>query len=365
MGSDGYNGFLPNGYLVATDSSGTILSEVKIQKGTSIYKLYTPQTYNKTRLNVYEIDVPTNPSDPTASYFVMGFLQIKKGSIYDISGSQTATSNYPLKLHFSNLANFQNLIASTDLSNTSITSISDTSQFNYFDYSDKSKLFVETLKNGKTLYNFFDLIKGGHSLNVDMNQCIKIPQVKTLRFPGSFVSMTVYAKPDKNSVLEYNLGTATSISNELSYYYPNESFDQYNCVTNYNVGSRQYSFVNLSSTISSEVNTYSANFTNTGTSLANYKTTVSGPYDYYLANFIGKNINNNISIYLYSPSAASYLNYKMPDFSKYISKTILDPSQIILQEFGLYQFDGFNESKLPYKDSRSYHDVNIKAVRGR
>ena len=359
---DGVSGFLPNAYLVATDSSGNIISEVKTQIGTSVYKLYTPKIYSNARLNVYEIDVPT---DPTAQPIILGYLQIKKGSIYDTSVGSSTPSNYPLNIHFKNASAFDQLTLSTDLQSNSITNIADTVQYRNLAYSNNSKIWLQIQKNNKTLYNFFDVTKGTHDLNIDFNQCNKVPQVRNMTAPGSFFSMYVYAKPNKNNIEEYFFGQGFTLSNTLSYYYPTETFEQYSTRISYYLNSaRQYTFVNVGATVPTQIDTYNADFKNTGSSLADYKTTVSGSYDYYMANFIGNNISNSIYIELYSPSVANYRNYKLPDFSKYIDKKYLDPTKIVFQNFMLSQVDGFNESKLPYKIASS-HDVNMKTVEGR
>lgn len=353
------------GYLVATDENGKVIASVKIQTGTSAYFLTTPQTYPKDRINIYEIDIPT---DPTQTIYILGYLQVKKGSSYDASVYPRASANYPLNIHLSNASSFNQLTVCTDAGGETISSLNDTVHaFKYLYYSDNSKVYAYITKNGMPSYHFFDIPKGSSDVTIDLNQCTSTMNTINFTINGLYPSVQVTAKTDKNSAFEYDLGTSSIFgSGTVVFNYPKEPFQQYSTIVTYskldNNQNIQYGKATVGSAISTDVGIFPATINFTGTSMADFNVSTTGAYDYYYAHFIAKNISTNLDINYWSPSAASYKNVKLPDFSEFIPKNLLDPTLMRLQDFGLYQVQGFNENKLTYEQVGSDHDVNIQQV---
>jgi len=360
-----YGSFMLPGYLVATDENGKVITSVKIQSGTSTYFLTTPQTYPKDRVNIYEIDIPT---DPTQTIYVLGYLQVKKGSTYDASVYPRASANYPLNIHLSNAPSFNQLTVCTDAGGETISSLSDTVHaFKYLYYSDNSKVYAYITKNEIPSYHFFDIPKGSHDLTIDLNQCTSTMNTINFTINGIYPSVQVAAKTDKNSAFEYDLGTSSIFgTGTVAFNYPKEPFQQYSTILSYNrLDNNQnmhYSKAIVGPAISTDASIFPATINFTGTSMADFSVSTTGTYDYYYAHFIAQNISANLDINYWSPSAANYKNVKLPDFSEFIPKNLLDPTLMRLQDYGLYRVDGFDEKKLTYKSTESDHDVNIQEV---
>lgn len=352
------------GYLIATDENGNIISTVKRIATTSTYVLTTPKPYPKDRVNIYELDIP---ADPTSTYNISGYLQVKKGLVYVPSGSSYVVGDNPLSIHFLNASIFDQLTVSTDLGGFTVTSPADTLYlFENFSYNDNSKLYAQATKYGHPGYHFFDIAKGTHNLTVDLNQCTSVPNIISIPYNGLDMRMQVYAKTDKNSSFEYNLGTSTTLEHTVMFYYPKETFQQYNTIVEYNKFANnqnlQYSKVNIGSAISTNVNTSPATINSIGTNMSDFNVVTTGTYDYYHVLFREVTSSTNLTISYWSPSAANYKNFQLPDFSAFIPKSLLDPTKMILSDFGLYKVDGFDEKEFIYKNIESSHDVNMEQV---
>jgi len=360
-----FGSFMLPGYLVATDENGKIITSTKTQTGISSYVLTTPQTYPKDRINIYELDVAP---DQTSTTYVLGYLQIKKGSSFDGSIYPRASANYPLNIHLSNVSSFNQLTVCTDAGGQTIASLNDTVYaFKYLSYSDNSKVYAYITKNGIPAYHFFDIPKGSSDLTIDLNQCTSTMNAVNLTINGIYPSVQVAAKTDKNSAFEYNLGTSAIMgAGTIVFNYPKEPFQQYSTIVSYrqpdNSQNIEYGKATVGTTISTDVSIFPATINFTGTSMADFGVTTTGISDYYYAHFTGVFANANLDIHYWSPSAANYRNFKLPDFSAFISKNILDPTAMRLQDFGLYQVQGFDEKKFTYKSIESNHDVNIQEV---
>jgi hypothetical protein len=360
-----FGGFMMPGYLVATDENGKVITSVKIQTGISTYFLTTPQTYPKDRINVYEIDIPT---DPNQMITILGYLQIKKGSSNDESVYPRASAHYPLNVHLSNVSSFNQLTICTDAGGQTISSLSDTVYaFKYMYYSDDSKVYAYITKNGMPSYHFFDIPKGSDDLTIDLNQCTSTMNTINLTINGLYPSVQVAAKTDKNSGFEYDLGTSSILgAGTVVFNYPKEPFQQYSTIVMYGklsgIQNIQYGKATVGPAISTDVSIFPATINFTGTSMADFSVSTTGTYDYYYAHFIAKNISTNLDINYWSPSAADYKNVKLPDLSQFIPSNLLDPTLMRLQDYGLYRVDGFDEKKFTYKRAESDHDVNIQQV---
>lgn len=353
-------GFYNETYFFVTDADGNILSETKHQAGTSIYALVAAKAYSGTRINAYEVDMY---SDSSTSTYITAYLQVKKGTVLKYGTSSPSS----VKVYLNNIPDFDGLYLSTNDEGWSVISPQYLNPSYSFPCYENSKFYVQVRKNGQVKYNFFDIPQGASTLNVDVSQCTKVPLTKSFTAPGDVFGMNVFAKPDIKSLGEYNLGSVSSplLSNNLTYYYPSESFQQYSTVYGYYKNNLAYSFVNVGSSIPDQIDTYSTSFSISGSTMADVKPTVSGSYDYYYANFESKYLTNaSFSVLVWSPSAANYTDFKLPDFSKYTGKATIDASAMYLQNFSLYQVDGFNETTLPYRVSGSNHDVNMKVVQG-
>lgn len=359
-----FGGFMMPGYIIATDENGNIISTAKRQTGTSTYVLTTPKAYPKDRVNIYELGIP---ADPTSIIEISGYLQIKKGGVYDQSGTPSVAANYPLNIHLSNAPIFDQLTVSTDLGGATMTSLSDTLyQLKDLSYSDNSKVYAQVIRGGHPGYHFFDIAKGTHDLNIDINQCTSIPSTVSMPASGLYTSMRVYAKTDKNQSFEYNMGTSSTFGSTVVFYYPKEAFQQYSTVINYdkldNNQNLQYGKSVVGPAISTDINIFPATINFTGNNMSDFNVATTGTYDYYQAHFIGINSKTNLDINYWSPSIANYKNFQLPDFSAFIPKSLLNPTIMRLQDFGLYKVDGFDEKNLIYKNVESFHDVNIEQI---
>ena len=224
---------------------------------------------------------------------------------------------------------------------------------------------MQMLKNNQYFYNFFSIPDGSTSLNVDAGQLTENPNVASITSPGSNLSVQVMAKTDTGYENFYNFGITRSQYNQLNYYYPTEQFKQYDALMHYQIGNFNYSIVTAGTTIPSQVASFDASFNLQASTLANFAPVITGTYDYYQASFTNVASANNLQVDLYSPSAAGYTDIKLPDFSKYLGINTLDLSTLALKSFGLYQVDGFNETRFYYKNYHSYFNINSKAIEER
>jgi len=347
-------------YFVVTDANGNILNEVKYIQGTSTFKISSLQPYTNDRFNFFEIYVP---KDANAKPGIIGFLQVKKGSVYTTDASLLPQKpSFPITLHLKNTTGFDQLNVSTDIAGTSINSLADSTSLQGLPYSNGDKLWVQMLKNNQYSYNFFNIAAGTVNDNVDLSQLTETPLTESISAPGNNLQVEVFAKTDTNYSNTYNFGVTRSQSGTLNYYYPSETFQQYDVLMFYSIGSLNYTIGTAGATIPNQAAAFNASFTNTASALANFVPSYSGTFDYYHANFQNASSSPNLEVDLYSPSAANYTNIKLPDFSKYLGVTSVDLSTLILQTFGLYQVDGFSEANFFYKDYHSYLNVNSKAV---
>jgi len=118
----------------------------------------------------------------------------------------------------------------------------------------------------------------------------------------------------------------------------------------YRIGDLSYNIATTSTTIPDKAAAFNASFKINGSSLANFVPSWSGKFDYYFAHFSSYPKKPYLDFVLYSPSAANYTNIKLPDFSKYLGISKVDLNSLSLNSFGLYQVDGFDETKFYYKD---------------
>lgn len=347
-------------YFVVTDANGNVLNSVQYLPGTSTFKLGATQPYEQTRFNFFEVYVPNAANEVPG---IIGFLQVKKGSTFnsDLANQPVKPSN-ALNIQFQNFATFDQLNISTDNAGNSITSSADLSSISATHYSAGSKLWVQMLKNNQYLYNFFSIPDGSTSLNVDANQLTETPNVAAITSPGGNLAVQVMAKTDTGYANFYNFGITRSQYNQLNYYYPTEQFNQYDALMHYQIGNFNYTIVTAGTTIPSQVASFDASFNVQASTLANFTPSVTGTYDYYQASFSNIASASKLQVDLYSPSAAGNTNIKLPDFSKYLGVSSLDLNTLALKSFGLYQVDGFNETRFFYKNYHSYFNVNSKAI---
>ena len=350
-------------YFVVTDANGNVLNSVKYLPGTSTFKLGATQPYDQTRFNFFEIYIPQSASVVPG---IVGFLQVKKGSTFNSDpANQPVKTSSALNIQFQNFTSFDQLNISTDNVGNSITSSSDLPSISATKYSAGSKLWMQMLKNNQYFYNFFSIPDGSTSLNVDAGQLTENPNVASITSPGSNLSVQVMAKTDTGYENFYNFGITRSQYNQLNYYYPTEQFKQYDALMHYQIGNFNYSIVTAGTTIPSQVASFDASFNLQASTLANFAPVITGTYDYYQASFTNVASANNLQVDLYSPSAAGYTDIKLPDFSKYLGVNTLDLSTLALKSFGLYQVDGFNETRFYYKNYHSYFNINSKAIEER
>lgn len=346
-------------YFVITDESGNVLNEVKYIKGTSNFKISTLQPYTKDRFNFFEIYVP---NDIHTKPGIIGFLQIKKGSVYNTDVSFSIKKSSPLKPHLINTTSFDELTISTNTQGFTINSLADINKLQQINYSDSTKLYVQMSSNNKHLYNLFDIPKGTFDYNIDISQLTKTALTKSLTAPGNNFQVRIYAKTDTNYLNSYILGYTNSPLNQLNIYYPSETFPEYDVQMLYSIGSLNYTVTTAGATIPDQVSAFDASFNVANSTLLNFKPAYSGTFDYYHANFQNTATSPNLQVDLYSPSAANYTNIKLPDFSKYLGVNSIDLNTLTLSFFGLYQLNGFKEGTLFYKDFHNYQNVNSKAV---
>ncbi|MDR6940706.1 hypothetical protein [Mucilaginibacter pocheonensis] len=348
-------------YFVVTDESGNILNEVKYIKGTSTFKISASQPYTKDRINFFQIHVPL---ESNVIPQILGFLQVKKGSVYTtdlpfLPGKET----FPIKPHLINTNGFDQLTLSTGENGIIISSLADSLSLQQFQYPNNAKLYVRMLKDNKYTYNFFNIPKGTLNFNVDVSQLTKTNLTKTITAPGDDLQVQVYAKSDVNYVDFYLLENKYTSSNQIDIYYPSETFPEYDVLMNYRIGDLSYNIATTSTTIPDKAAAFNASFKSNGSSLTNFVPSWSGKFDYYRAEFQNDHLNPTLDFTFFSPSAANYTNIKLPDFSKYLGVSKLDLNSFSIKSFGLYQFNGFDETKFFYKDGLlNYQNFNGKSV---
>ena len=357
------SGFYNSTYFVLTDEDGNIVSEVKYVNGTTNVAIMSPKTYKKDRFNFFKIDI-TKDASVTKS-IIHGFLQIKRGSHYNSPSLLLPQKPvHELAYHLKKPVYFDQLNIQGDIFGTTIKSLTDTVFQLYPALSDDSKLWVQLHINNIRFYNFFDVPKGATNFDVDMTQINKTPLVKNITSPGTGLSIQIYARPDKRFFNRYDLGAVTSATNQLGYYYPQETFDEYVTYTSYSIGNAKYSFTRNSSSIADNADTYNAVINTPTSTLTTFKPSFSGDVDYYAAFF--ENIPSSPGLYvqLFAPAAANYTNIKFPDFSKYLGLTSLDLNGQTLFYFAVYKDGTFDEKNIIYKSTGrdDYPNLNLKSV---
>ncbi|WP_426671606.1 hypothetical protein ACPPVU_10245 [Mucilaginibacter sp. McL0603] len=327
-------------YFVVTDENGNVLNSVKYILGTSTFKISSLQPFEKTRFNFFEIDIP---QDPNTTPQLTGYLQVRKGSTYTVNPNYLPqTQSKAINLHLKNSTGFDLLNVSTDQFSGFINNLSDSTNIKSSYYAD-NKLWVQILKNNQYSYNFFTMPVGATDYNVDLSQLTKTPLTKTITAPGNNFQVEVCAKPDSNYSNFYNFGFTRSQYNQLNIYYPSETYEEYDVLMDYSVGSLNYRILTSGKTIPDQAATFGASFTVAGSTLADFVPSCTGTFDYYHANFLNLNAGSRLQVDLYSPSAANYTNIKLPDFSKYLGVQSIDLSKLALKSFELDQYDGFSE----------------------
>jgi hypothetical protein len=121
----------------------------------------------------------------------------------------------------------------------------------------------------------------------------------------------------------------------------------------YSIGNLLYNVSTSSATIPDSAPAFDVSLSSSGSSMANFIPSWSGKFDYYSVIFNSNSKDFNLSVILYSPSSANYTQLKFPDFSKYLNVPKLDLNSLSLVSFGLYQTNGFDETKFRYKDAIS------------
>jgi hypothetical protein len=346
-------------YFVATDETGKILVETKYIPGTKSFKLSTTEPFTKDRFNFYEIrisdDIHTTPN-------ITGYLQVKKGSVYVNTRTYTNPPFSTLKLHLKNVSGFDKLNISTDMGSAEINTPADSSSLSPIQCSDKGKLWVQMLKNNKVTYNFFTIPVGTTDYNLDLSKVTSSPIIKSYTASGDSFYLRVSAKQDKSSDNSYDFGRISSNSNQLDFYYPNEPFQQYTTVANYRIGELYYTIKQVETGIPAAINTFDPSFLKPGTSMANFKPSISGTSDYYFANFVDLTSAKYLQLNLISPAAGYLTPVKLPDFSKYLGVSSVNLNALLLKQFGLYQADGFNEAHFHYDTPGSDTNLSSKSV---
>lgn len=352
-------------YFVVTDESGNILNEVKYIQGTTSIKISSLTPYTKDLINFYDIRVPHDPSNSPA---VLGYLQIKKGTIYTSVASLPSTPATIFNLHLGN-APFDQLLVSTDLEGYNYKSLADSTNFFTKYYSSTHKLLVKKLQNSQYLYNIFDIPNTTKDYTIDITKVNKPCLMKTISSPGSNFNMTVYAKSTVSDGIRvysdatsgYYLGQAFSQYGSVDFYYPSELYAEYNTTMSYLIGNLYYYITTSAATIPDQASAYNASFRISGSSLADFVPTISGSYDYYHANFHTTSAPY-LNVDIFSPATANYTAIKHPDFSKYLNVKSVNLSAVKLTAFDLNQVSTFNEGTLLNNNSSTVFGTTTKQV---
>lgn len=345
-------------YFVATDELGNILNEVKFIKNTSSFKIVN-ETFTKDRFNLFQINVS---SESNVARQIVGYMQIKRGSTLRKPRSYNSDPNItePLKVHLKNGTSFDKLSIATDQNLQVFKSLSDTIG-KLFSFSNDSRIWVQMLKNNQVSYNFFDIAKGVKNYDIDLAQVNRTPNMVSMTSPGANFGVSVIAKKDKTKEYRYNFGQINAQFNQIDYYYPTESFQEYVTSYSYTIGNFDYSIINTGATIPAQAPSFPATFTVTGTTMKNFKPSPSGQFSYYTAHFEGTDGGQFFAVDLFSPSEANFSTFKFPDFAKYLEVSSLDLDVLKLKSVTLRQQDGYSEKLFPYNSGDT--NVNMKQIK--
>jgi hypothetical protein len=347
-------------FFIIADELGNIISETTYIKGTSNFKLYSKDPYEKERFNLFQINVSQDINTATQ---IVGYLGIKKGSTLTKGRVYTNDSNITrnLKINLKNFSGFDRLNISTDAMSATLNSLSDSTGRRWEFASEK--IWVQMLNDNQMKYNFFDVTKGTQSFDLDANLLTLSPAIRTYHFSSSSLSLTMSAKKDKAKDYQYHFGLTTSHTGELKYYYPHEEFQEYNIRFSYSVGNFNYSITEVGSSIPGVLPVFNTKFTISGTTLSDYRPSPSGPYDFYHAHFSGSTVGRPFfSADMYSPSTSPISSIKFPDLSKYLGVQTFDLSDLKLKQFTLHQSDEFSEMNFPYPFPSTESKKNSKQV---
>ncbi len=350
-------------HFIIADEDGTIIKSVEYKDGTSPFKIYSKSQFDKERVNVFMVRIPSEKSSIAS---VFAYLQVKKGGIWTNRNSEKPQKPYtfPLKFQLMPGSIFDKMTFSTDITGSGPFSLADSGFLKSVQssYSDGSKIFVQVKKNNQVLYNFLDITKGTKDFILDVAQCTKISSSKTITNPGTDLQMLSYAIPDTNFRNRYYLGSGRSFSNQLEYFYPSEKFQKYWTLIIYDKNDLSYWHSFFETEIPDKVKPFDIAFSIGGEYLTNFKPEVSGKFDYYDARFIDE--KSTFATTIHSPSSAHYSDIKFPDFSKCIKSMKFDFSTQKITEFNVHQIDNFDEKKFFYQTYNSFGSTssNAKAV---
>ena len=351
-------------HFIIADEDGTIIKSVEYKDGTSPFKIYSKSQFDKERVNVFMVSIPSEKSSIAS---VFAYLQVKKGGIWTNRNTEKPQKPHtlPLKIQIKPGSIFDKMTFSTDMLGGGPLSTADTAFVNsqQYPYSDDSKIFVQVKKNNQVLYNFLDITKGTKDFILDVAQCTKISSSKIITNPGTDLQMLSYAIPDTNFRNWYHLGSGRSFSNQLEYFYPSETFQKYWTLIIYDKNDLSYWHSFFDTEIPDKVEPFDIAFSIGGEYLTSFKPKVTGKFDYYDARFNNQNPRTFVTS-IHSPSSAHYSDIKFPDFSKCIKSMKFDFSTQKITEFNVHQIDNFDEKKFYYKTYNSFGSTssNAKAV---
>ncbi|NEU09366.1 hypothetical protein GZH53_13660 [Flavihumibacter sp. R14] len=344
--------------FVIADDAGRILNSFRYEQGTKSMQVASNVPFTKDRLSVFLLSLDLNNVFPPR---IDAYMNVKKGSTWTVP-AKPAMRPYssPLQVSFKYVPAYESMTFSTDRRGWAISASHAAGMALFtsaiFSYSEVSKVYLQIENAGRAFYNFFDISKGTASFEIDPALCTIPSASKIITLPPGG-TIEVSAKKDKNYNEDYNLGGKEFENGTGVYFYPNEPFEEYSTIFRYESNGISYADIYQGSDIPQTTSPINLSLEANGNSLAAFAPTVTGQFDHYKAEFK----RGSLRIAVISPSTAMPGKLSYPDLAVFPGFSEFSTSTMYLQSMEAFQYEGFAENQLPYKDWHNY-DLPGKAV---
>jgi hypothetical protein len=336
-------------FLIA-DDTGKILNSLKYDQGSSPVKLVSKEPYLKDRLSVFLLSRPLNSSAPPR---IDAYMNVKRGSTWTLTHRSLPNKhhNSPRAVNLLSIPSFDMMAFSTDVQGNTIRTVQDISTFNgqRYAFSDDSKVFFQVENQEKAFYHFFDISTVGSTLDIDPALCTTPSLSKKIYLPADG-EIQVYAKKDKGYSEHYFFGQKRILGGLGNYFYPDEAFEEYYTLLTFDLNGTFYANSYIGPSIPETTSPMTVSLEPNGRSLDTFRPTFLNKFDYYQAAFE----SGNLRMEVFAPSTAVSLPLAYPDIAAFEGFSEFNATALVLRSFEAFQYDGFAENKLTYKNWRSY-----------
>jgi hypothetical protein len=336
--------------FVIADEAGKILNSLRYEQGPAAVKLASKEPYFKDRFSVFLLSRPVRSGERSRIY---AYMNVKRGSKWIMTHPSLPNKhhNTPRPVNLLNVPAFDMMVFSTDAGGNTIRTVQDLPSFNEqrYSFSDDSKIFFQVENQGKAFYHFFNISTVGPTLDIDPALCTTPSLAKRIVLPTDG-DVQVFAKKDKSYWERYYFGQKRILGGSGDYFYPNEPFEEYYTLLTYDLYGIYYADSYIGPSIPETTTPMNLKFEANGRTLATFKPTFTGEFDYYWANFE----SGNLTVEVYSPSTAVSSSLAFPELAPFEGFSDFSTTGLTLRSLKACKYDGFAENKLNYRNWQSY-----------